>query len=357
MEEYDGDAVKILHECLVCNHKWKVSPGTLLQYKGCPVCGKHVVGDAPLYINSIWTSEYKDFFSKFMTDEQMKSIMPHSGKKISLPCPDCGMIKDISPANLVSYGFGCICGDGQSFPNKFVYNALTQLGINVKPEYSPQWATPLRYDDYLIDYNIIIENHGAQHYEENPLTTRTLQEEQDHDILKYNIAQQNGIYDYIVLDCRRATLGWIKQSIMQSKLPEILCFSEFDIDWTKALEYATHSLIKTSADMFNEGFVIKDIACKLQKNESTIRTWLKRASEIGWCEYQPKTPKAIYCIEMNTLFATKNKAAKETHTSVASIINNLNGIYAYAGRHPDTDEPLHWLNMEDAIQQKYIDYC
>jgi hypothetical protein len=331
-----------------------ISPGVLLQNNGCPVCGKHVIGGAPLYTNTIWASKYKDFFSNFMTDEQMKNIMPHSGKKISLSCPYCGTIKDISPANLVNCGFGCMCGDGQSFPNKFVYNVLVQLGINVKTEYSPKWASPLRYDDYLIDYNIIIENHGIQHYAESPLTVRTLHEEQEHDMLKYNLAQQNGVCDYIVIDCRRTTLNWIKNSIMQSKLPRILCFSESDIDWVQALQYATHSLIKTSAEMFNEGSNIKDIAAELQKTEATIREWLKRAHQIGWCTYQPKVSQSIYCIEMDTLFATKRKAAKDTRTSVASIINNLNGTYSYAGRHPLTNEKLHWLNKDDAIQQKYI---
>ena len=62
----------------------------------------------------------------------------------------------------------------------------------------------------------------------------------------------------------------------------------------------------------------------------------------------------IYCIEMNTLFSTKKQAAKETHTSVASIINNLNGVYSYAGRHPQTNEVLHWLSVNEAMQQKYI---
>ena len=284
----------------------------------------------------------------------MKTIMPHSGKKIMLPCPNCGQPKLISPANLVNEGFNCICGDGQSFPNKFVYNVLQQLGVKVKLEYSPSWAGLLRYDDYLIDYNIIVENHGKQHYEETPLTIRTLQEEQEHDLMKYHLAKNNGVDDYIVIDCRRTELGWIKKSIMQSKLPDILKFTESDIDWLEALRYASHSLVKNTADMFNKGMQISDIACELQKDRNTIRQWLKRATQIGWCAYYPRQPQPIYCIEMNTLFSTKRQAAKETHTSIASIINNLNGIYSYAGKHPQTDEELHWLTVDEAVQQQYI---
>ena len=346
---YAGDNIKILHECLICGYKWDVTPSNLLHNRGCPVCGHHIIGPPPEYKNSIWTSEYKDFFSQFMTDEQMKTIMPHSGKNIVLPCPNCGKLKSVKPCNLVNYGFGCICGDGQSFPNKFMYNVLSQLHIKTETEYSPEWAGLLKYDDYLIDYNIIIENHGLQHYEECPLTRRTLKEEQENDMLKYNIAYSNGINGYIIIDCRRPSMEWIKKSIMQSYLPQILNFTESDINWVEALRYATHSLIKTAAEMFNKGMSITEIANNLQKNNSTIRNWLKIATKFDWCYYVPKQIEKIYCIEMDKVFESKNKAAKETHTSVASIINNLNGVYSYAGRHPQTKQPLHWKLIKNTL--------
>lgn len=348
---YAGDNVKTQHKCIICDYEWDATPGNLLQNKGCPVCGHHIIGPPPEYKNSIWASEYKDFFSQFMTEEQMKTIMPHSGKNITLPCPNCGKLKSVKPSNLTAYGFGCICGDGQSFPNKFVYNILNQLNIKTKTEYSPKWAGLLKYDNYLIDYNIIIENHGMQHYQECPLTHRTLKEEQENDMLKYNLAYNNGIDNYIVIDCRRPSMEWIKKSIMKSYLPQILNFTESDINWLEALQYATHSLIKTTAEMFNKGVSIPIIANELQKNKNTIRNWLKIATKIGWCNYVPKQIKKIYCIELDKIFESKNKAAKETHTSVASIINNLNGLYSYAGRHPQTNQPLHWVSIKNTIKK------
>ena len=137
---YVSDSIKIKHKCIICGYIWSVKPSNILQEKGCPVCGHHIIGPPPEYRNSIWNSEYKNLFSQYMTEEQMKTLMSHSGKKIMLPCLDCGELKSITPANLINEGFRCMCGDGQSFPNKFVYNVLKQLGIKVKPEYSPDWA-------------------------------------------------------------------------------------------------------------------------------------------------------------------------------------------------------------------------
>lgn len=343
--KYIKSNIPILHKCKIDGHEWHVRPNDILNNTGCPVCGKHTIGCAPKYLNSIWSSEYKDFFSKYMTEEQMKSIMPHSGKKISLQCESCGEFKMIKPCNLVNEGFRCSCGDGQSFPNKFVYNILRQLNVKVKQEYSPEWAGRLRYDDYLDEYNIIVENHGIQHYQEVHPLTMTLEKEQQNDMMKYNLAKENGINEYIIIDCRKPTTEWIKSSIMQSKLPEILKFTESDIDWIQAMAYASHSLIKDAAMMFNDGLSVTDISVKMQKNYNTIVQWLKRAAKIGLCDYVPKRPSPIYCVEMDMTFHSKISAAKASHTSVASINRYLNGDYQYAGIHPQTNEPLHWVEI------------
>ena len=345
--KYIDAKTPILHRCRIDNHKWNARPNNILGGKGCPVCGHHVIGDAPRYLNSIWASEYKDFFAQFMTEEQMKSTMPNCSKKMNLSCPNCGEVKLKSPNIVIREGLGCICGDGQSFPNKFVYNVLKQLCVDVEQEYSPVWAGSLRYDDYVKQYNIIIENHGLQHYEECTLTNRTLDEEQQNDFIKYSLAQDNGVCDYIIIDCRYPTATWIKNSIMSSRLPQILNFDESDVDWVAAMAYATHSLIKDAANMFNDGNRLCDIAAELQRDEHTIRNWLKCAAQLGWCTYMPKRPTAVYCIEMNKAFKSKSEAARSVHTYVSNIVNCIRGEYGHAGRHPETGEPLHWLEINE----------
>jgi hypothetical protein len=218
-------------------------------------------------------------------------------------------------------GLCCICSDKISFANKFVFNVLNQLGAKVKIEYSPQWAQGRKYDDYLIDYNLIIENHGMQHYERGfeDIGGRTLQEEQLNDMIKQNLAHENNIEHYIVLDCRYSTLSWIKTSILNSDLFKILNCKESDIDWCEALKYATNSLVFYASELFNQGMSIKDIANNIGYSTDAIRRWLCDATELGMCNYNPmmfkqqyynSLKKSVRCVELNKIFSSLTEASR-----------------------------------------------
>ena len=354
LEEYKASRAKALHQCTICNNIWYVKPDQLLQGKGCPVCSGRVVGPAPEYKNSIWSSEYKDFFSKYLTQEQMQQFTPHSGKKIKIKCPDCGNMKEIRVSDMCNRGFSCMCQDGQSYPNKFVFNVLAQLNIDIIPEYSSQWAKDKRYDIYVHEYNMIIENHGLQHYKECQFG-RTLEEEQINDKHKYNIAISNGIDEYIILDCRRSDMNWIKKTIMTSSLPQIFNFDESDIDWISAAKYATSNLKKCAADLFNSGYNINQIADILCKESTSIRNWLKESTDLGWCNYVPQDLRdPVYCVELNTCFESMSSAHQLTGIRLNSIGNCCKGKQEYATTHSKPDQKFHWLYINDAIAQGFV---
>ena len=309
---YTNARTKILHTCLICGHLWSPRPQSLLEGCGCPVCSRFIIGEKPEYRNSIWASEYRDLCSQFMTEEQMKAVMPHSRKKILVKCPYCGSTKEIYPDYLIENGsIACKCGDGVFFANKFVSNLFYQLKINTDYEYSPDWANGKRYDNYLIDYNSIVENHGMQHYKTS-FSTKTVEDEQANDELKKKLAIDNNIKHYIVIDCRYSTLDYIKQNIMDSILPELLNFTEDDINWKAALEYASKSLVRTVADLYNMGCSMPEISKKLNISRSAIWKWLKIATELNLCSYNVKTTKAkqIYCIDLNLNFSSIRKASR-----------------------------------------------
>jgi rubrerythrin len=284
-EQYINANQKTTHICTICGYEWKPKPSQLLdeRYIGCPVCSGCKIGPAPEYKNSILASEYKEYFSKYMTENQMKLYAPNSRHWLDFVCPDCGNVKHMRVGTLLHYGFGCICKDGHSFPNKFVYNVLCQLQLRIKTEYSPKWACHKRYDSYLLDYNIIIENHGMQHYKESGFPNIQLNDVINNDKIKYNLALQNGISKYIILDCRESTTKWIKSSIMNSDLPKILGFTESDIDWVMAYKYAETNLIKEALNMINDGYTIDDVSEKFGVTKYSVRKWLKKAEEVGIC--------------------------------------------------------------------------
>lgn len=322
--EYKNSYDPMPFECLIDGYKWSTEPKHILNGHRCPVCTGNKIGMPPEYKNSIWASEYKEYFSKYLTEKQMKKYMPNTHEKIEAICPNCGKTKYISPKELLHTGLCCICSDGQSFPNKFIYNVFSQLKLNIQPEFTPLWAFGKRYDEYLVDYNIVVENHGMQHYQECSFTNRTLQEEQLNDALKQKLANEHEI-QYIALDCRYSSLEHIKQSVMNSSLPRILCFEENDIDWNEASKYANNSLIEESAQLFIDGFTAKEISSILNIKRDTVVKYLKKATKLGLCNYNGRyevskaQSKQVYCIELNMIFSSLIDAARYTNQSPSNI--------------------------------------
>lgn len=333
---YSGNKTKILHKCKQCGYMWDVAPHDILGGNGCPVCGGKIIGPPPKYLNSIWANEdHRKFYQPFLTEEQMKKYRPYGTQILTIKCPDCGREKEIKLSQLRSQGLGCICSDGVSYPNKFVHSVLTQLKLNIDTEYCPKWSGKKRYDIYLPKYNIIIENHGLQHYEGWNLKHLDLEKQIKNDADKYNTAIQNGIKpeNYIVIDCRISNVNYIKKSIMNSVLPSIFNFTEEDIDWVQADIDGLKNKVKQSADLYNQGYSPREIIGLLQSNKTIINRYLKRATQLGWCNYDPKFEQRqhkpskdnhnlaikVYCLETNQVFGYIKKASAVLGVSAWSI--------------------------------------
>lgn len=283
---YINNKTKILHRCTICDHEWMATPDKILSHSLCPVCAHKVIGAPPEYRNSIWADvNLRRALLKYIDEDTMKMYTPSSHKHIDIKCPNCGTIKDIAIGKLCNGKFRCICDDGVSFPNKFVFAVMSQIHKDVVTEFSPSWAKPKKYDIYLESFNIIIENHGVQHYEETPGWKTTLREQQENDAFKEALARNNGITNYIVLDCRHSTYEWIKNSVMTSMLPQLLNFNEMDIDWGYVYEYANKNLIKEIANLYQEGVSAKEFAKMLNMKHTTVCKYLNIAHVLGWCNY------------------------------------------------------------------------
>ena len=72
----------------------------------------------------------------------------NSRQKVDLICPECGYERTMTIEVLSREGFCChVCGDGISYPNKFIRAFINQLPVeNVEFEYSPKWANGLLVD-------------------------------------------------------------------------------------------------------------------------------------------------------------------------------------------------------------------
>lgn len=276
----------------------------LLKGIGCSCCkGKIVVKG----INDISTTN-PELIKYFVNTEEAYTHSIGSDKKVLCKCPCCGYEKEISISNLYYQGISCpICSDGFSYPEKFMVNFLNQLKQNNQlndfiyqyTSKNNKWCGKYKYDFYFIknEESYIIETHGIQHYEKSfkKIDSKTLEEEQENDKIKFELAIDNGIKleNYITIDCRKSDLEHIKNNIINSKLNEIFDLSK--INWIEIGQYSEKSLVKEVCNYWyihnninNAGLTTKDLEKVFKLGKTTIIRYLKKGTKLGWCYYNPK---------------------------------------------------------------------
>ena len=263
--------------------------------KGCACCLNRVIVPTINSINAYY-DKYGWMINYFKNKDDAQKYSSNYSKKILLTCPDCGRDKYIAPHTLQEGGFGCICGDGISYPEKFLYSILEQLNINFEYHKTFEWSKKTinglkSYDFYVPDRNLIIETHGLQHYQKSfgdtlPMA-RTFEQEKKNDLFKKELALKNGINNYIELNCSISDYNFIYNSIIQSNLLDILHKKEEEpsINIVKADIFASSNLIKMCSNLWNEGLNTLEIANKVKINRSTVRRYLHKANKFGWCKY------------------------------------------------------------------------
>lgn len=348
--EYESVHKKIKLRHNKCNHSWLVDPASFLQGSRCPKCARNM------------KKTHNDFVREI--DELVGDEYVVIGEyKTSRNCVElkhniCGYIWDVNPNHFLNSGTRCPkCAIGISYPEKFVMAMLNQLKINYRKEKVFKWSKNVfsqkeilsglkKYDFYIPDLNCIIETHGMQHYKETS-RGRSLKFEQENDILKENLAKNNGIENYIVLDCRNSELGYIKNNIKLSRLLKLLALD--DVDWRKCHEYACKSLVKDACLLWKEGISMKEIAKQLKISTCTVRNYLKKGKIFGLCNYD-SSPKKVVQLSVNGDFIREWMGVGEIkrvtgiHSSNIYRSTTEMGKYIVGG--------FKWMYEED--YQKYI---
>lgn len=283
--------------CNKCNTKhWMVENSIRNLKIGCPCCAGQVVVKGVNDIATINPEMVKYFQGG---KEEAEQYTCNSTKKLIFKCPICGSFKKKATRiySLNKQGFSCdVCSDGISFSEKVMIDFLKQLNVDYIREYSQSWSNKRYYDFYIPSLNAIIETHGEQHYEEQSKYSkfkRNLVEEQENDRLKKELALNNGVKHYIVIDCRESNLEWIKNSIVNSELGELFDLS--NVDWVKCEEFALNSMVYEVGKYFSENpeMIPRELSEVFNVTDVTIRNWLKIATKIGICNYDPKKSNSI----------------------------------------------------------------
>jgi transposase len=286
LTEYNGMDKDITVE-LECGHVW-TTKAAYVYYRdfGCPYCS----GNAILVgFNDLWTTAPQ--VSKLLTNpEDGYSISKYSGQKKNFTCPLCGKVQEKIIKNITRRGFQCsYCGDGISYPNKFGRAFLDQVvGDNYIPEYICEWCKPYKYDNYFCYNNksYFLEMDGGFHYLENNMSEMSLEERQNVDRIKEQLARDHNIC-LIRIDCLESDSNYIANSILSSELNMLFDLSK--IDWQKCNIKAQKNLVKEACGLYMSGIKSTDEISKIIKvGRSTATRYLKTGAELGWCDYDPK---------------------------------------------------------------------
>ena len=343
--------------CKVCGNIWEVPPNRLIPQNsktkptGCPVCSRKAIGPPPEYLNSIWANDrYREEWSLYFDEDFMKTHTIQSCQYVEIKCPDCGKIKRTKICNLAHRGFRCSCNRKTSYPNKFIYSVLDQLGVEYESEYNREWSKMMRYDIAIPSLSLIVENHGIQHYKDGIFTNRTLEENQEIDKIKKDLALANGFVNYIVLDCQKAEVGWIKKSIMESELPKLLRFSECDVDWDKADVFACGNTIREICEDWDVDFDIERVSKSFHVSKSTVQGYLLIGHKYAWCSYDPKWHfRPVFSPELNRRFGAMYAASTKYGIKCSDILCCCECRKESAGINPQTGLPLTWRYADDYV--------
>ena len=343
------------------NESW--SPESSIKSgKRCLCCGHVAVQPG---INDIQTTDPL-LVDYFLNKNEAKMYSRCSDHHIQSKCPICGFIQPntIKIKQLVLQGKECFnCGSSFSYPEKFMYFMLRQLGVEFIMHKTFDWSKNIvnddgtigdkEYDFYLPGRDIIIETHGRQHYDSNVSFScysargRTLDEEQANDALKEMLAIQNK-YIYIVINSSISTKEWMTQQIVNSELNNL--FDLNNVDWEQCNKDALGDFrLNIILDRMNNPQIkISELSKKYGFSVSTITRWLKQGSELSGYSPRMNIETPIYSPELDFAFNNVKQASDKLGMWPAHIYGCLNGRTGCmtAGKHPMTGTPLTWMRWD-----------
>lgn len=365
--KYKDSNTEIEIHCSRCEQTMKVIPSGIIERKGCPYCSKHKLnfGENSLAVTHPHIAQYaKDpLYAKAHTYKSMD--------KTEFVCPNCNTVVYRIPSNVLNAGgqFACPkCGDGYSFPEKFLMQVLEQLNVSYIHQFSKtnaSWCKRYRYDFYLPEYCSIVEVHGVQHYKDTAWGSYEIIHANDES--KKRLALENGIESYIEINALKPLKDYIKTSVQNSPLAEMFDLSV--VDWDKCGVLACDSkMLEVCRSWRGEVISMKEYAKRFGVSQGTALNYLKQGEQMGLCDFNIKEHTeriralaskragatrgtSVYCHELNLVVPSAHLANKLFHAPI-----NLS-LY---GNYQSCETGHHWSLVSqvspDVIQQaEYYD--
>ena len=313
-----------------CGHESYAFPNNIIKnnHVGCSVCS----GKSVLVGTNDLNSQCPEVAQYLKNKDDGFKYTKGSNAKVEWTCPNCGYTfkKQINQMTN-SLNLCPRCSNSNSYPERLFMAILDQLKQNYKVHVRFSWSNNREYDFYFPHNNCIVELHGKQHYTSSDfsyLGGKTYIEESENDNYKKNLALHNGISLYIIIDCRKSEMEYIRDNILQSELPQILCFKKNEIDWLECHNQAIKSKTVMICKYYEDKSKSIDDICKYFKCcHNTVVDHLKKGAKIGLCSYIPEEALKIAHIENGQrIIHSRSKEIIQRDKTSKEIICRYNSI-------------------------------
>lgn len=269
-----------------------------IKYNGINLCkncaskkAQRIISESIPYSKCLW-STHPEIATLLEVSDLGFVVSSKSARREKFVCPDCNLnvgkkkISDVVKKGGVPCQF---CADSISYPEKFINNMLSQLNIEFEQQKNFIWSNGKRYDFFIPSINCIIETHGSQHYVESSRARgkKSLADERRNDEVKRKTATDNGIAEYVVLNCSESEMEFIKNNVIRSKLQDY--FDLKNVDWLLCHKNSCRSLVVRVSELHRNGLESTfEISKILKLSQMTIIKYLKRGTQLGLCDFNPK---------------------------------------------------------------------
>lgn len=149
----------------------------------------------------------------------------------------------------------------------------------------------------------------------------------------------NGIYSITNYDCMNPSKGYNSKS-----------GGSLNKHWSDDLMLRTKELRSHKENNPMHGKHYTEETKAIMREKTLGRVMSQETKDKLSDAYKGKLVKSMYCVEADIIFPSSLEVAKFAGLkSRNSIFENIAGRKSYTGRHPETNEPLHWIKLEDKI--------
>lgn len=197
VDKYINNCTKILHRCKIDGCEWYVRPNNILRGVGCPVCGKTSSANKLRKTHK----QYIEEVDKVDPNIEVIGKYIDDCTKILHRCKFDGYEWMVKPNNIL-HGKGCPkCNLSKGEKNISAWLDEMHIAYEHQKTFNDckdRYVLP--FDFYLLDYNIVIEYNGLQHYEpvEHFGGKEKFEIQQRHDKIKDNYCKENNIRLFII---------------------------------------------------------------------------------------------------------------------------------------------------------------